>query len=129
VTQLRQRLAEADRHDAEVLVIGFEAARRVGGFCRRYQIPFRCLVDDTRGVYRAYGMGRASWLHTLTLRAIAPYLRHMMAGQPVRSRHDQDVRQRGGDFVVGPDGLIRLAYVSDDPADRPPIDAILTALS
>jgi len=129
VTQLRQRLAGANQSDAEVLVIGFEAARRVGGFCRRYDIPFRCLVDEPRSVYRAYGMGRASWLRTLTPRAIAPYLRHMMNGQPVRRRHDQDVRQRGGDFVVGPEGLLRLAYVSDDPADRPSVDAILAQIS
>ena len=126
---MRQRLAETERSDVEVLVIGFETPERLGRFCRRFEVPYRCLADESRAVYRAYGMGRASWLRTFTPRAIGPYLRHMMNGQPVRSRSDQDVRQRGGDFVVGPDGLIRLAYVSDDPADRPSLDDLLRHLS
>jgi peroxiredoxin len=125
---LRQRQAEIEARGAAVLVIGFEAERRVGGYCRRYQIPFPCLVDADRRVYRAYGLGRGSWHRTLTPRALAPYLRHMFSGRMVRSASDQDVRQRGGDFVVGHDGRIRLAYASDDPADRPSVDAILAAL-
>ena len=126
---MRQRRADFKRHDVEVLVVGFEAARRVGGFCRRHRLPFRCLVDEQRAVYRAYGMGRASWLRTLTPHSLAPYVRLMFSARTVHREPDQDVRQRGGDFVVGRDGRIRLAYVSDDPADRPTVDAILAALA
>jgi peroxiredoxin len=129
LTQLRQRQAELEAHDAVVLVIAFEAERRVGGYCRRYQLPFRCLVDAERRVYRAYGLGRGSWRQTLTPRALAPYIRHIFSGRVVRSASHQDVRQRGGDFVVGHDGRIRLAYASDDPSDRPSVDAILAALN
>jgi len=100
----------------------------VGGFCRRHQLPFRCLVDEARSVYGAYGMGRAPWHRTLTPRALAPYIRLMLAARTVHRTSEQDVRQRGGDFVVGRDGRIRLAYASDDPADRPSVDAILAAL-
>jgi peroxiredoxin len=125
---LRQQQTELDRRGAVVLVIGFEAARRVGGFCQRHQLPFRCLADEQRTVYQAYGLGRASWLRTLTPRSLAPYVRLMFSGRAVRRASEQDVRQRGGDFVVGRDGRIRLAYVSDDPADRPGVDAILAAL-
>ncbi len=125
---MRQRQAELDERDVVVLAIGFEAARRVGGFCRRHSLPFRCLVDEARTVYRAYGLGRASWFRTLTPRSLAPYIRLMFSARTVRRASDQDVRQRGGDFVVGRDGRIRLAYASDDPADRPTVDAILAAL-
>jgi peroxiredoxin len=125
---LRQRQDELEARGAVVLVIGFEAARRVNGYCRRYQIPFRCLVDEDRAVYRAYGLGQASWLRMLTPRSIAPYIRHMFSGRDVRRTADQDVRQRGGDFVVGFDGRIRLAHASDDPADRPTVDAILATV-
>lgn len=125
---MRQRQAELDERDAIVLVIGFEATRRVGGYCRRHKLPFRCLVDEQRTVYRAYGLGRASWLRTLTPRSLAPYIRLMFSARSVQRSSEQDVRQRGGDFVVGRDGRIRLAYASDDPADRPSVDAILAAL-
>jgi peroxiredoxin len=126
--QLRQQQDEIAARGANVLVIGFEASRRVGGFCRRHALPFRCLVDERRAVYAAYGMGRASWLRTLTPRAMAPYIRLAFSGRAVPRASDQDVRQRGGDFVVGPDGRIRLAHASDDPADRPSVGAILAAL-
>jgi peroxiredoxin len=101
----------------------------VRGFCRRHALPFRCLTDESRDVYGAYGMGRASWLRTLTPRALAPYIRLAFSGRAVPRAPDQDVRQRGGDFVIGPDGRIRLAHVSDDPADRPGVSAILAALA
>jgi peroxiredoxin len=124
---LRQRQAELEARAAVVLVIGFEPARRIGGYCRRYDLPFRCLVDEARTVYRAYGLRRAPWSRTLTPRSLAPYIRLMFSGRAVRRAADQDVRQRGGDFVVGPDGRIRLAYASDDPADRPTVDGIIAA--
>ena len=111
-----------------VLVIGFESAGRVRDYCRRHAVPFRCLVDEQRTVYRAYGLGRASWPRTLTPRSLAPYIRHMFSLRAVRRTSDQDVRQRGGDFVIGRDGRLRLAHASDDPADRPTIDAILAAV-
>ena len=125
---MRQRQAEIEARDAVVLVIGFEPSRRVGEYCRRHGVPFRCLVDESRTVYRAYGLDRASWLRTLTPRALAPYIRHAFSARLVRRASDQDVQQRGGDFVVGRDGRIRLAHTSDDPADRPRVDAILAAL-
>jgi peroxiredoxin len=125
---LRQQQAALDERGAIVLVIGFEPARRVGGYCRRHSLPFRCLVDEARIAYRAYGLGRASWLRTLTPRSLAPYIRLMFSGRTVRRASEQDVRQRGGDFVVGADGLVRLAHASDDPADRPSVEAILAAL-
>jgi hypothetical protein len=125
---LRQRADELASLDAAVLVVGFEAERRVGGYCQRYQIPFPCLVDAERAVYRAYGMGRGSWLRTLTPRALAPYIRQVFSGRLIRSAADQDVRQRGGDFVIGRDGRLTMAYASDDPADRPSIDQIIAAI-
>ena len=125
---MRQREGEVAAQNAVVLVIGFEAERRVGGYCRRYKIPFPCLVDEQRQVYREYGMGKASWLRTLTPRTLAPYIRLMFSGKVVQSAADQDVRQRGGDFVIGRDGRLTLAYVSDDPADRPSVDQILASI-
>jgi AhpC/TSA antioxidant enzyme len=125
---LRQRQSELDERGAVVLVIAFEETRRVRGFCRSHRLPFRCLVDESRTTYRAYGMGRAPWTRTLTPRSVAPYIRHMFSPRAVRRASDQDVRQRGGDFVVGGDGMIRLAHASDDPADRPTVDGILAAL-
>jgi peroxiredoxin len=125
---LRQRQAELDERRAVVLVIAFEAMCRVQEYCRRHAVPFRCLVDEGRTVYQAYGLGRASWSRTLTPRSLAPYIRLMFSPRAVRRAPDQDVRQRGGDVVIGRDGRVMMEHMSDDPADRPTVDAILDAL-
>ena len=118
-----------DARGAVVLVISFDPARRVRGYCRRLRLPFRCLSDEQRVAYRAYDLGRASWLRTLTPRALAPYVKLFLrqgAGRPAFA--GQDLRQMGGDFVVAPDGRLALAYASHDPADRPSVDQLLAAI-
>jgi peroxiredoxin len=112
-----------------VLVLSFERERRVGAYCKRHQLPFACLVDEPRKVYRAYGLARASWLRMLTPRSLAPYIRYAFTtrGLPARSA-EQDPHQMGGDFLIDPHGRIALAHASHDPVDRPSVDALLGAI-
>ena len=39
-----------------------------------------------------------------------------------------DSGQLGGDFIVDQQGMIRMAYRSHDPTDRPTLEVILQAL-
>ncbi len=66
---MRQKQDDLSARGAEVLVVSFDPLRRVRGYCRRQHLPFRCLADEQRLAYSAYGLGRASWLRTLTPRA------------------------------------------------------------
>ena len=120
-------MEELAARDAAVLVVSFDSAPDVAEFCRSHAWPFPCLVDEQRAAYRAYGLTQGSWLRTLTPRALAPYIRLMFSGRSVRAAPGQDIRQRGGDFVVGRDGRLTLAHASDDPADRPDIASIVEA--
>lgn len=126
---MRQQQAELDPKDAEVLVVSFDPPRRIRGYCRRLRLPFRCLSDERRAAYRAFGLGRGSWLRTLTPKALAPYLRlYLRRGGPRPAYGGQDLRQMGGDFVVAPNGRLAFAYASPDPADRPSVGAVLAAI-
>ena len=126
---MRQQQAELGARGAVVLVISFDPARRVRGYCRRLRLPFRCLSDEQRVAYHAYDLGRASWLRTLTPRALAPYVKlFLRLGARRPAFAGQDLRQMGGDFVVAPDGRLALAYASHDPADRPSVDQLLAAI-
>ena len=125
--QLHRQQNELAARDAEVLVISFDPGPLVREFCRKQPWPFDCLVDERRTAYRAYGLTRGSWLQTLTPRALAPYIRSIVAGRAVSAASGQDIRQRGGDFVVGRDGRLTLAHASDDPADRPDLASIVEA--
>ena len=125
--QLHQQQDDLTAHDAVVLVASFDPEERVVQFCQDHQLGFRCFADESRAVYRAYGLARGSWRQTLTLKALAPYARLLLSGRTVKAAPDQDIRQRGGDFVVGRDGRLTLAYASDDPSDRPAIESIIAA--
>jgi len=123
---LRQKQDDLSARGAEVLVVSFDPLRRVRGYCRRQHLPFRCLADEQRLAYSAYGLGRASWLRTLTPRALAPYVKLFLRhGRPRPVYTGQDLRQMGGDFVIAPDGRVALAHASHDPSDRPAVDELL----
>jgi peroxiredoxin len=125
--QLHRRKDELAARDAVVLAISFDPEPLVREFCRNQPWHLDCLVDERRTAYRAYGLTRGSWLQTLTPRALAPYIRLIFRGRAIRAAPGQDIRQRGGDFVVGRDGRLTLAHPSDDPADRPDVASIIEA--
>ena len=45
-----------------------------------------------------------------------------------RPKAHEDTLQLGGDFVVGRDGRLVLAFRSKGPDDRPSVDALLSAV-
>ena len=50
---------------------------------------------------------------------------------PHQHSHHQttgDNYQRGGDVLIDPDGIVRLHYVGDGPANRPSLDTIFQIL-
>jgi hypothetical protein len=127
--QLHRRQDDLAARGAVVLVISFDPPRRLRGYCRRLRLAFHCLSDEQRVAYRAYGLGRASWLRTLTPRALAPYIRlYLRRSGPRPAYAGQDLRQLGGDFIVAPDGRLAFAYASHDPADRPSADQLLRVI-
>ncbi|MCC6175669.1 MAG: redoxin domain-containing protein [Chloroflexi bacterium] len=124
---MHHRQHELDARGAGVLVVSFDPEEQVAQFRRHHDLDFPCFADESRAIYRAYGLNRGSWRQTLTLKALAPYARMLLSGRAVRAAPGQDIRQRGGDFVVGRDGRLTLAYASDDPSDRPAVASIIAA--
>jgi peroxiredoxin len=55
------------------------------------------------------------------------YVRLLTAGRKYRGIQG-DSAQLGGDFIVDTNGIVRLAYRSHDPTDRPSVDDLLNLL-
>lgn len=87
----------------------------------------RFAADPALAAYSAYGLGRNSYLRIYGPRILAHYALALLAGRRL-PKLNQDTRQRGGDFVVGPDGLLTFAHTGRDQADRPAVQALLAAL-
>ena len=88
----------------------------------------RFVADPERKVYKAYGLGRNSVFKVYGPAILGQYARWAIQGKPIK-KPTEDVLQRGGDFVIGRDSCLSLAYVGRDQSDRPPIATILTALA
>lgn len=125
---MRDRLNEFA--GAEVVVITFASPRVLAGYRRRFVDPLAVLADPDRAVYRAYGLARGSWWQVWGPKVVGRYVTLMGAGARLeRPTHGDDLNQLGGDFVVGPDGRLRLCRPQTGPEDRPTVDELLAAIS
>jgi peroxiredoxin len=126
VAQLRHYEAELRRLDVQVLIISFGAEFWARAWLQETQSPFPLLLDPERAAYRAYGLER-SFVRVWSPKVMWHYTRRVLAGQKLQSIQG-DPHQLGGDFVVDAAGVIRLAYRSKDPVDRPAVEALLAAI-
>lgn len=93
-------------------------------------MPFVVCGDPARSVYRRYGLQRGGLLQVFRWRSVRPYV--VAGGHGMRaawSARGDDVMQLGGDFLVDPEGCLRLAYYSEAPDDRPPMAQLLAAIT
>lgn len=125
---MRERSSDLLSSNIKVVVISFEAGFLARQYLAETGLEWPLLVDEKRELYRAYGMldagfrdiwGPATWL---------VYFREILRGRLPR-KSSGDIRQRGGDVLIDPEGIVRLHHVGSGPADRPGVDAILRAVS
>jgi len=126
VAQLRQQEDELNKLNVSVLVVTFGSSPLARAWLEETRVSFPVLLDEERQVYRAYGLER-SWLRSWNLRTTWRYVQLIRAGRRWRGVQG-DSTQLGGDFIVDSAGIVRLAYRSHDPTDRPPVSALLAHL-
>jgi len=125
--QLRQRAGDLQTLNVEILVVTFEDAASARRYLGDTDLPWPLVLDEDRRLYRAYGMERGRWWQIYGPRTLFTYLRLLLGGRRLAAPGG-DPDQLGGDILVDPDGRIRLQYVSDNPADRPPVEQIVSLI-
>jgi AhpC/TSA antioxidant enzyme len=127
------KLAETEHRLKEsnttVIVASFESMARIAGLQARLQLPFEYVADPQRHAYRAFGLGRASFLRTYAHHeVVAFYARELLRGHVPDLHRRQDRRQLGGDFVIDRKGFVILAHPERGPEDRVDVaDLVRTA--
>lgn len=111
---------------ASVVLISFGTHSQAAKWIEETRVPFDLWLDPDRTAYRAYGLDR-SLRRAWAPRVWRAYARLMASGRAWRGIQG-DSGQLGGDFIVGPDGRIRLAHRSTDPTDRPSAEDLLQFL-
>ena len=100
-----------------VLVVTFETKEVAEAYVAETRIPWPLLIDSTRAVYEAYGMGQGHWWSIWGPPSWRAYAGLIRKGRRVRSPTG-DIYQLGGDVLIDPAGRVVLHHVGDGPADR-----------
>ncbi|CAA9580470.1 MAG: hypothetical protein AVDCRST_MAG88-3259 [uncultured Thermomicrobiales bacterium] len=132
--------------DARVVVVSFAPLSRlvrwVPHFREHFLVPSyeglgmspadpfartRFVADPLLAAYHAYGLGRNSALRVYGPGILLQYARWALGGKSIK-KPQEDPLQRGGDFVIGRDGHVTLAFVGRDQSERPAVTDLLAAL-
>jgi len=126
VAQLCHHRDELKQLNVEVLVVSFSSR----GYARIWQKEvcpsFPVLLDRERTIYHTYGLER-SLSRAWNLKTLRRYIQLMRAGRQWHGIQGDSI-QLGGDFIVDASGIVRLAYRSQDPTDRPAVPDLLAQL-
>lgn len=126
-------IAVGDRLDelgpeTDAVLVTFTDDTNLTRYVARTSLPYRVVRDPDRRGYRAYGLGRGSVARVWGLRALRRYLQLVRPGGRLKpSRPTEDPLQLGGDFVIGPDGVLEYGYWGAGPDDRPGIEELMDA--
>ena len=97
---MRDSIAEFERRDAQLLAIAPDTLEHAGTYFQRNDIPFHCLADPDRRVFRQYDVKSAM----------------------------VSLGQRPGLFIVDREGVIRYAYLGWQQWEIPSIEETLREL-
>ena len=124
MAQLCQQQAEFARRNVEVLIITFGSVGLARTWLAETCSSFHLLLDPSRRVYDLYGLERSLW-RSWSLKTIWRYVQLLTTGRQWRGIQG-DSAQLGGDLIVDSGGIVRLAYRSHDPTDRPSMEKLLS---
>ena len=80
------------------------------GYAEETRLDWLILVDQTRELYRAYGMLTATFWEIWGPGTWWAYMKAMARGRfPIKS--EGDVSQRGGDVLIDPSGVGRMHHI------------------
>ena len=109
-------------------MVTFEAGFLARQYVEETGLEWPLLVDESREVYRAYGMLTAGFWDIWGFATWKAYFREMLRGH-LPKKSSGDIYQRGGDVLIDPQGIVRLHHVGTGPADRPPVENILRIMA
>jgi hypothetical protein len=106
---------------------GWQARELMDGAHGRRPMPFPCLVDPRRNLYRALGLGRVPWWHWLTPSLWRSYWHSFRSGAR-QGKVTGGVDQLPGVAVIRPDRQVRWLHRARAIGDYPPIETVLQVL-
>ena len=110
MSQLAHIQPEYARQGLRLVAVTLGKPNEVTLFGARFSEHIQCLADPAQHAYRAYGIGKLNLLNEgLNPGAWRAYARARAAGHKNRLS-DQDMMQMNATFLIGTDGVLRVAH-------------------
>lgn len=119
-------LDEINALNTDVLTVTFGTPYWAKAWLQETQAPLTIWLDPEKQSYDTYGMNRSFWA-SWGPKNLWFYAKAMLRGEETFGNRG-DTHQLGGDFIVDKHGVVRFAYPSSDPTDRPPVSQLLDVL-
>jgi peroxiredoxin len=121
---LRDHELELKKRNIAVVVLTFENDFLARAYAEDTDLRWPLLIDETREVYRGYGMLSASFWDIWGAKTWWAYVKGIARGEKIKGSQG-DIYQRGGDVLIDPAGMVRLHHIGVGPSDRPDVETIL----
>lgn len=111
--------------NTNIVAISFGTPYWAQAWLEETGVDFPIWLDPDRKAYQAFGLERSlgrAW----GPRTLLYYARALLRGETLKEKRG-DTDQMGGDFIIDSQGVVRFAYRSQDPTDRPAIEELLRA--
>ena len=126
MTQVVAHRTEFEAANTTIVTISFGTGYWTDVWLKETQSPFTFLMDERKISYQAYNL-ESSTLRSWSPMTIGYYAKAKLQGRKIPAQRG-DAHQLGGDFIIDPQGIIRLSHPIANPTDRASIDELLTAL-
>ncbi len=124
---MRRHYDQFRQAGADILAVSFAEGDQLRRYIDEMRLPFPAVSDPERKAYDAYRLRKGSPWAIFGPKTIWAYALLLARGRLPKGVQG-DPYQLGGDFVIDGQGLVRFAYRSLDPTDRPSIDTLLHAV-
>lgn len=118
--------AEIDQLNTNIVAISFGTTYWANAWQTKTNAPFPIWLDPNRDAYPVYGLEQSAWA-SWGPKNLWYYAKALLRGERLE-KSGEDVTQLGGNFIVDSNGIVRFAYPSKDPTDRPTTEQIMNAL-
>ena len=118
---------EIERLNGRIVAVSFGTPYWANAWLEETQAPFPVWLDPEKKSYALYGLSRSArgaW----GVKNLWFYAQALARGQKLQGNRGE-TDQMGGNFIIDSQGIVRFAYPSQDPTDRPPISQLIEILA
>lgn len=125
VQEMSRRHAEFQQQDLEMVAVFQSPPESIRRYVGRQGPPFPIIADADRALYHAYGV-ETSWAGMArgTVVRFPDLVRAVFAEGFLPGSIEGEIQRLPADFLIGPDGRLRIAYYGRDIGDHLPLERL-----